>query len=97
MKLDYEIISFLIRAKRRTKILFSLQEHSKIPKQIAKECEVSISNVSVALSELVKKNLIKCVTPNEKVFRFYSITKNGTTAVEQIKRYNGDFPLIKES
>ncbi len=87
MELDYKIISFLIRGKRRKNILFSLQK-PKMPKQIADECQISLSNVSVALSELLKKGLIKCINSKEKLFRFYERTKKGQTAISHLEKYN---------
>lgn len=86
MKLDYEVISFLLRGKRRKTILFSLKG-AKTPKQIAEECKISISNVSVALAELVGKELIKCITPKEKIFRFYELTEKGRKAIKQLEKY----------
>ena len=87
MKLDYKIISFLIRGKRRRNVLFALQK-PRMPKQISDECKISLSNVSIALSELTKKGLIKCITPNDKLFRFYEITGKGKIAIENLEGYN---------
>ncbi len=53
MKKDYALMSFIQRAKRR-KIVLSCLKETKIPKEIATECKISISNVSNALAELVK-------------------------------------------
>ena len=86
MKLDYKIISFLIRGKRRKNVLFSLDK-PKTPKQIADKCEINLSNVSIALSELMKKGLITCLTPNEKLFRFYEISKKGKIALNHLSKY----------
>ena len=58
-----------------------------MPKQIAEECKISISNVSVALSELLKKSLIKCLNPNDKLFRFYEILKKGQIALNHLSKY----------
>lgn len=86
--LDYKIISFLVRGKRREKVLLSLKK-PKTPKQIADECKINISNASISLSELLKKDLIKCITPNEKIFKFYEMTKKGQIAISHLERYNG--------
>lgn len=87
MQLDYKIISFLVRGKRRKNILFSLQK-PKMPKQIADECKISLSNVSIALSELTKKGLIKSINGSERLFRFYTLTKKGQMAIKHLERYN---------
>ncbi len=85
-KMDYKIISFLIRGKRRKKVLSSLTK-PKMPKQIAEECKLSPSNVGVALSELIKKDLIRCLTPNDKIFKFYEISKKGKIALNNFIEY----------
>lgn len=75
-----------MRGKRRKKVLYSLKE-AKTPKQIAEECKISISNISVALAELVEKGLIRCITPKERIFRFYEITNKGKKALKQLEEY----------
>ena len=87
--LDYEIISFLMRGKRRNKVLYSLKS-PKMPKEIADNCKLSTSNVSASLKELLEKDLIKCITPNDKIFKFYQITKKGQTAINHFERYTGN-------
>ena len=64
MKKDYTLISFILRGKRRKSVLKALKE-PKIPKDIAEECKISISNVSNTLPELVKKGLISCRNPGD--------------------------------
>lgn len=86
MQLNYKIISFLIRGNRRKKVLSSLHK-PRMPKEIAIMCGLNISNVSVALSELAKKGLIKCITPNDKIFKFYEKTKKGQTAIDHLSKY----------
>ena len=88
-KMDYKTISFLMRGKRRNKVLYSLKT-PKMPKEIADKCKLNISNVSAALSELSKKDLVKCITPNEKIFKFYEITKKGQNAINHFERYTGN-------
>lgn len=77
MKKDYSLISFILRAKRRRAIFESLKDCAKIPKDIATECKISISNVSNTLPELVKKGLIKCKNPKDHYFKYYEMTEKG--------------------
>jgi len=73
---DYSLISFVLRGERRKAILLCFDK-PMIPKEIAEKCEVSIHNVSKSLKELVDKGLIKCENPNDKFYRFYSLTDKG--------------------
>lgn len=83
MKENYELISF-IHGSRRRAVLNSLKDGPKIPKQIAEECKISISNVSNTISELNKKSLIICKNPKSKVYRYYEITQRGKEILKQI-------------
>ena len=67
--INYEIISFLMRGKRRNKVLYSLKS-PKMPKEIADNCKLSASNVSASLKELFEKDLIKCITQMKKSLNF---------------------------
>ena len=84
MKKDYHIISFLHRAKRRTTILKCL-EKPKTPKDIAIECELSISNISNALAELKEKELVECINPEDHISKFYQQTKKGKNAIKMLE------------
>ena len=83
MKEDYELISF-IQGSRRKAVLSCLKDEPKIPKQIAEECKVSISNVSNTLPELFKKDLVICKNPKSKIYRYYEITKKGKELLKLI-------------
>ena len=76
MEKDYKLISFIMRAKRRKSVLIALKE-TKIPKEIANECKISISNVSNTLPELVKKGLVMCKNPEDHYYKYYELTKKG--------------------
>lgn len=83
--MDYEIASFIARAYRRKKVLESLSLGAKSPKQVAKECKTSASNVYRSLRELEKRGLIVCKTPGAYTFKFYSITDKGKEIVEFLR------------
>ncbi|MCX6742057.1 MAG: winged helix-turn-helix domain-containing protein [Candidatus Pacearchaeota archaeon] len=83
MKKDYSLISFIQRAKRR-KIVLNCLKKAKIPKEIATECKISISNVSNALAELVKADLVFCNNPKDHYFRYYELTPKGKSLLKKI-------------
>ncbi len=83
---DYTLISFLMRGKRRIRVLRALNnDKPKIPKQIAEECKISLSNVSNSLAELLDKGLVKCINPKDKFYRFYIITNKGRLILKEIE------------
>ena len=77
-------MSFILRAKRRKAVLNCLKECPKIPKDIANECKISISNVSNTLPELVKKELVICKNPKDHYFKYYELTKKGKELIKKL-------------
>ena len=72
----YELVSFVSRGKIRRKILENLSE-PKTPTQLSTKIKTHRSTVSRAILSLEHKGLLKCLTPNEKLGRYYSITETG--------------------
>lgn len=83
--MDYEIISFIARARRRRKVLTCLYGEAKSPKQVAKESKTSVSNVYRSLKELQEKGLIVCETPDAYTFKYYSATEKGKEIIDFLK------------
>lgn len=86
MTRDYDLLSFLLRGKRRRNVLLALKE-ARMPKQVAEKLKLSISNVSNSIAELVDRGLVECVTPKEHIYKFYRITKKGIKALNQMETY----------
>ncbi len=84
MKKNYSLISYILRGSRRKSVLITLKD-PKIPKEIAEQCKISISNVSNTLPELSKKGLITCRNPKDHYYKYYELTKKGKELLEQLK------------
>lgn len=82
---DYSLLSFVLRGKRRKKIFLCMDE-PKTPNKVARECDVSIHNVSKSLKQLSDKDLIKCENPEDKFYRFYSLTDKGEDLMREIEK-----------
>ncbi len=76
--------SFILRSNTRRKI-FELLTKPKTPTQLSKEANLNIGFVSNILIGLLKRKLIECLTPNEKRYRLYKITKEGEKLIKVIK------------
>jgi len=79
-------VSFIMRNKNRKKV-FSILDKPKIPTQISKELQLNIGYVSNIIIELLNRKLIKCLSPNEKRYRFYQITKKGKNLLEKVREF----------
>jgi DNA-binding MarR family transcriptional regulator len=79
------IVSFVLRAKNRLKVLQALSEGQKISAQIEKQTKMYKSHVSRTLKELISKKLIRCMNPQDRNYRFYLITLEGKEALSNVK------------
>jgi DNA-binding MarR family transcriptional regulator len=84
MKKDYELLSFA-QGSRRKAVLLCLGTGTKVPKQIADECKISISNVSNTLAELLEKGLVICNNPQSHIYKYYELTKKGKEIIKNLK------------
>jgi predicted transcriptional regulator len=81
----WDDVGFALRSKQRKELLLLLKTE-KTPSQLAKNLKSSLSNVSLKLADLEKRNLIYCLNPNEKKGRIYSLTKKGKQIVKKIEQ-----------
>lgn len=85
----YDLVSFVTRGKIRKRILINLDK-PLTPTQLSERIKNHRSTISRTLLALEKKGLVKCITPNENMGRFYEITKKGKKIIEEINEfYNG--------
>jgi len=79
----YDLISFVSRGKVRKKVLSNLDK-PLTPTQLSEKIKTHRSTTSRTLLELEEKGLVKCITPNENMGRFYEITKQGKKILGEI-------------
>lgn len=86
MDKSYQTLSYFQRAKRRKAVILTLETKPKTPKEIAKECKISISNVSNTLAELLKEKYVECVNPDAHTYKYFKLTTSGKNAINLIKK-----------
>ena len=79
----WDDISFISRSKNRANLLNALKE-PKTPTQLSKELSLNIGYISNLIIDLLKRKLIVCLTPNEKRYRLYKISKKGENIIKSI-------------
>ncbi|MFZ3077015.1 MAG: ArsR family transcriptional regulator [Candidatus Aenigmatarchaeota archaeon] len=82
--MNWRLYSFVLRGKLRKSIMLSLKVRPKVSSEIASELKTSLPNISKAVSELKKKGLVECLTPELKVGRVYTLTKIGKEIINKI-------------
>ncbi len=80
--MNWEHYGLVIRGKCRKKVVLAL-DIERTPTQIAEITKVNNSHVSRTLAELLKKRLVKCLTPKNITGRVYSLTQEG----KQIRKH----------
>ncbi|MFH1770320.1 MAG: ArsR family transcriptional regulator [archaeon] len=74
--MNFDKLAFVIGAPNRIEVVLAL-DSEKIPKQLVKEIGKQDANISRALRELTKREVVKCLTPNNKRGRIYTLTPDG--------------------
>jgi len=81
---DWEKLGFIKASEHRKKILLSLRDNPKTPKELVKETGFYISHISYDLRELSESGFIECKTPNLKKGKLFSLTELGKKIVEKL-------------
>lgn len=77
MVTKWEVLSKVKASNYRVKVLSALSQNKLTPKEIQKETQIKFTHVSRALNELKELDLVKCLTPEERKYRIYTITDKG--------------------
>lgn len=72
----YNLVSFVTRGSVRRKVLKGLIRPNT-PTELAKTIGVARSAVSRTIQALEKVGLVECLTPDEKMDRYYRISDTG--------------------
>ena len=86
--MEWTNVSYALRGKRRTAVLRRL-DHPKTATRLAKELGTHRSTVSRILTALERRNLVRCLDPDEAFNRFYERTDKGEEAVQVIRKVLG--------
>ena len=73
----WNLVGFILASKNRINILQYLNKNSSLPSHISKKLNIPIGHTSNLLKGLKNKNLVKCLNPDLKKGRIYSITELG--------------------
>jgi predicted transcriptional regulator len=81
----WRLVSFIGRSKQRRKIL-ELVQTPATPMRIARKLDAHLTHISRTLREFRNHGLVECLTPEEKMERYYRITKLGKKVLSQMKK-----------
>ncbi len=70
----------------RIKVLKELNNNNKTPSELENILKIKISHISRALTELTEIGLVKCLTPELRKNKIYSITKKGKEVLKMLSK-----------
>jgi DNA-binding MarR family transcriptional regulator len=80
----YDLVSFVARGSVRKKVLKALLRPNS-PTELARTLDIERSTVSRTILALVDVGLVECLTPDEKMDRYYRVTETGEKVAEIIE------------
>lgn len=83
--MSWDEVSYVIASKTRKALLPRL-ETPRTPTFLARDLNINLANVSRALAELEDKNVVVCLTPEQKVGKIYSLTKKGKGILSKMRK-----------
>lgn len=82
--MDWKKYGYVLSSTYRQKIVLSLKEGPKTPKQISLESRLHLSHVSYVLKDLGNNSIVKCLTPDLRKGKLYGLTKDGKEVADRI-------------
>jgi len=80
----FDLVSFVGRGRARRQVLKALYKPNS-PTDLAKQLDIDRSTISRVIIELTEKGLVECLTPDERMGRYYRITETGKKVVAIIE------------
>ena len=77
----YNLVSFVARGSVRRNVIKGLLRPNT-PTELAKDLGIARSAVSRTIQEFEKLGLVECLTPDEKMSRYYRTTETGKKVIE---------------
>ena len=84
IQIDWDLLSYVISSSLRFRVLITLNKRVFTPKQLSEELDVQMSRISTVLKELVEKDLVTCLTPQQRKGKLYAITERGRKLLKEI-------------
>lgn len=73
----WENIGYIKASKIRHNVFFTISKGPKTPKELQKEIDSHFSQISLAIKELRKRDLISCLTNDLKKGKIYTLSEKG--------------------
>jgi len=87
--MDSELVAKILRSKLKYQILLEISKEKVTQAQLSKRLNLYRSHINQIITDLLKNNLIICLNPKDRDYKFYEITKLGKnvlSSADKIKK-----------
>lgn len=82
--MDEKLIQYVNRSSYRVKVLKSLGDDVKMPKEIASDSGILPNHISNVLRQLKEKDVVECINPEVRKGRLYRLSDNGLDVLNEL-------------
>lgn len=84
INMDDDKLKYINKSSYRLKVLKSIGEDVKMPKEIAEDSGILPNHISNVLRQLKDKEVVECINPNVKKGRIYRLSDEGLDILKKI-------------
>lgn len=83
--MDENLINYINKSSYRVKVLKSLGEDAKMPKEIASDSGILPNHISNVLRQLKDNDVVECINPEVRKGRLYRLSDKGLDVFNELK------------
>ena len=80
-----EILRYVNKSSYRVRVLKSIGEDAKMPKQIASDSGILPNHISNVLRQLKEKEIVECINPEVRKGRLYRLSDSGLNLLNDLE------------
>ena len=77
-------VKYVNKSSYRVKVLKSLKNDVKMPKEIAKDSGILPNHISNVLRQLKEKDMVECLNPETRKGRLYRLSETGLEVLDKL-------------
>jgi len=81
-----QLIAKILRSKIKEKVFLEISKEKITQAQLSKRFNLYRSHINEIITDLLKSNLIICLNPKDRDYKFYEITKLGKDILSEAKK-----------
>ena len=81
-----DVLRYVNKSSYRVKVLKSLGEDVKMPKEIASDSGILPNHISNVLRQLKEKEIVECINPEVRKGRLYRLSDNGLNLLNSLEQ-----------